>query len=405
MHPLHKNTRWYPWICWGIAGATYLVQYALFTLPSALSNQVEHYLSISTVGVGVYSSAFLYTYVLMQIPAGLLYDRFNTTKLLFYATLTLAAGCLTMILSNDLLSGALSRMLMGLGGSFTYIGAIYLGRIWFSSSTFPLIVGLTELFSGFGMLGSATLFNALGTIQSWHTILFEIFGIFIILSILISVFVREKRQKSHTTNSLEQLHKHTKAVLKNPIVWLTALYTGFGYTQYITLTNLWRPTFLSVQFHLPNIYANLENSFAILGFMIGCPLAGFLARYLGDLNIMMGGAIIETLILILLHYFPVPLWSTSLGLLLLGLATGSIILGFDIIRKAVHATTYGFACGFNNMFFSIFSIIASPLVGYLYKVTSNNIKVAVSPLVFFNILSILFCFALIKKRKKIKPIT
>jgi len=76
---------------------------------SALLPSIIDELSLSYTRAGLLASAFFYAYVLMQIPAGLLGDRFGRRRILLFG----------------LLGGALAAGLTGLAGSFA---ALFLAR-------------------------------------------------------------------------------------------------------------------------------------------------------------------------------------------------------------------------------------------------------------------------------------
>ncbi len=310
----------------------------------------------------------------------------------------MSVGCAMLIFSHDLISGTISRMLMGLGGSFAFIGAIYLGRSWFSVALFPIIVGLTEAMSGVGSFGFNAIFSGSLLAQSWRIILAEVTISIVVLAILTQLFVRGHNKKSSSTVSKKRLKQSTKILFRKVNVWIIALYTGFGFVHYITLTSMWEVQFLIQQYKIPTFYAVLENSLVILGFVIGGPLCGLLARYNNYLKIMMAGALLQVVFLMMIHYFNFNIVIESVCLFSLGLSTGSIILCFEAVRKETPKAVYGVASGFINMFFAGFSILVSPLIGYLYQTTSD-LQLTVFPVIFCSIVSVLFCFALILRKQ------
>ena len=152
MNRRHKRPI-YPWFCWLIVALLYLFQYGLLVIPSVFSEELRHAMGINRMGVGILYSAFLYTYVFMQIPVEIIFDRFRSRNVLFLASIILVLGCLIFTMSHNIWFAGIGRMVMGFGGAFAFIGALYLGRNWFPIVMFPLIVGLTEAMSGLSEIG------------------------------------------------------------------------------------------------------------------------------------------------------------------------------------------------------------------------------------------------------------
>jgi len=399
---VNRKAVWLPWICWAIPAVAYLIQYGLLVVPASIAKEIETSLSLNAFQLGVFYSAFLYTYVLMQVPVGLLFDRFNAKTLLTLSIGIMALGSVFQAFAHGLAVGIISRMLMGFGGSFVFVGALYLGRIWFKKKMFPLIIGLTEAMSGIGAIAFGTLFSDLSVLAlgSWRNLLLQVTIFTVIICVLAAIFVRERKKKSTQPIAKEKIKENTKTVFKNLNIWLVALYVGFGFTHYMTLTNMWQIQFLVQKYRIPTVYAVLENAIAVLGFTIGGPLAGFLTRYSKTTHLMIGGSLIQIICLMLINYFSFNIAIEAIFLLSMGLATGTIVLGFEMVREEAPPEAYGVAAGMINMFFGGFSILVSPLVGYLYSVSSHNVKVSIFPVVICSVLSILFCFALIIRKQR-----
>ena len=81
---------YFPWLCWFTVAVIYVIQYGLLVTPESLVDELKKSFNISMTQIGVYSSMFLYAWILMQIPAGIMFDRYNSCKLMFISTLVLA---------------------------------------------------------------------------------------------------------------------------------------------------------------------------------------------------------------------------------------------------------------------------------------------------------------------------
>src|SRR3990167_8798682 len=115
----------FPWICWIIASAVYAIQHGMYLYPSLVTKELQETFSIGTFEIGLFSSAYLYSYVIMQTPSGLLFDKFSSKKILGIAILLLIFSCVILASTKNYYMALLSRIILGIGGSFTFFGAFF----------------------------------------------------------------------------------------------------------------------------------------------------------------------------------------------------------------------------------------------------------------------------------------
>ena len=72
-----------PWIIWSVAGLYYFFEIIIRTLPSTMSHTLMYIFQINATSLSILTSFFYYiAYVSMQIPAGLMVDRYSVKKVL-----------------------------------------------------------------------------------------------------------------------------------------------------------------------------------------------------------------------------------------------------------------------------------------------------------------------------------
>lgn len=359
----------YPWICWLIVAVIYLFAYGLLAMPSVISDELKSVLNVDQTGIGILYSAFLYTYVLMQIPVGYLYDRYRCRNLLFLASMFMVLGCLIFVMAHSLWVGLLGRMVMGFGGSFAFIGALYLGRSWFPVALFPLIVGLTEAMSGLSEITLLPLMAFLKKFQHWEVITLEYACVLLGLAVLVFFFVRERHPQRKIQGKM--LGSDLGLVFKNKTMWLLSLYVGFSFAFNMVIANMWGVPLLMAAYDIPSWIAAIESGLIMMGFTVGCFVIGWLGRLLSDRLLMLVLALVQFVAQIILWYFTLDLVEVGVVLFIIGFASSSIVLAFDFAKKVIPESSYGLAAGFINMFFGASGILISPLVGYIFQVTES----------------------------------
>jgi sugar phosphate permease len=167
-------------------------------------------------------------------------------------------------------------------------------------------------------------------------------------------------------------------VLRRRRVWLLAFYTGLSFAHFMVLTNLWSATFLRQRYHISDELAVMVNALCMMGFILGCPLFGFLSRYVSPRKLLAGGALAQCMLLMAVFYQALPLPVDGALLLLQGVATGSVVLVFKLVRHYVPKRVLGMASGLVNLFFGGIAMLITPLVGLIYQHT-NDVHLALFP--------------------------
>jgi sugar phosphate permease len=88
---------------------------ALQVSPGVMTAALIRDMGVDAFGLGLMSSVYFYTYTLMQVPSGLMYDRANFRTLVCIAILICSVGAICFSQANGITMGSLSRLLMGFG--------------------------------------------------------------------------------------------------------------------------------------------------------------------------------------------------------------------------------------------------------------------------------------------------
>lgn len=135
---------------WGLAVAFYFYELMLLVSPSVMLNDLAQAFETSAEQLGTLAAYYYYAYALMQIPVGLLMDRFGPRKLLTIAALLCAIGSMIFGLAPTLVIAKIGRFVMGMGGAFAVVGCLKLASLWFAVNRFALLTGIMV---AVGMMG------------------------------------------------------------------------------------------------------------------------------------------------------------------------------------------------------------------------------------------------------------
>lgn len=97
----------------------------------------------------------LLVYALLQVPVGLLLDRFGARTMVLAGAVAMTAGQVLVALSTALPLAVLARVLVGVGDAFTFISVLSVLTVWFPVRRVPMMTQLTALLGQFGQVLSA----------------------------------------------------------------------------------------------------------------------------------------------------------------------------------------------------------------------------------------------------------
>ena len=235
---------------------------------SALLPSIMSELSLSYTRAGLLASAFFYAYVIMQIPSGLLGDRYGRRRILLLG----------------LLGGALSAGLTGLAGSFAALftaraltgafqGSLFSNdRAIIATVTPPDRIGLGQGVSfagpGLGLTAGLVIGGLLVEVLPWRTVMM-LFGLGpIAAALLIARFVPSPAPSL----AQEPLGRRLGGLFANGPLWLLALASQCAIANQFILAT-WAPLFFQeagvTDVGRADIYAALQGIAASLGMIVG----------------------------------------------------------------------------------------------------------------------------------------
>ena len=171
----------YRWYIFGLFAIIHLFAFLNRVSLAAVKSDLEQTFGITPFQYSNLSSAFFYTYAIMQIPSGILADTLGARKTCFIGGIVMALG--TLLFSISATYGVLfvSRLLIGLGSSVIFLSILKIQATWFEERQFSKLTGLTNIFgySG-GALAQGPLAIVIG-IFTWRA---TFLGLGILMAVL-----------------------------------------------------------------------------------------------------------------------------------------------------------------------------------------------------------------------------
>jgi MFS family permease len=218
------------WIC------NYIVRMAF----SPLLEPVMAEFGLSHAEGGLLFSVFFYGYVAMQVPAGLLGDRFGRKRVLVLGIVLVAVAALVTGLSGTLMVLALARLLTGLAQGMYFTN----DRPIIAAATPPdrLAFGQGASFSGLGVGTALGVLagGALGELMPWRHVFLVLAILPLVSATLIGGFVPDPAWSGREAPRADVFGDDVAAIFRQRDLWLLGV-AGMSpiWTQWLVGT--WGP--------------------------------------------------------------------------------------------------------------------------------------------------------------------
>lgn len=410
-----QHSQFSAYVVFLLSATFYLYEFVLQVAPGVMAESMMKTFKVSAAGFGIVSAFYFYAYAPMQLPAGVLFDRYGPRKLMTYALILCALGSFFFASTDSLFTASLGRFLIGIGSAFSFIGVLVLISRWFPPQQFALLAGIAQLMSSVGAMFGEMPLAALIESVGWRNASFILAAVGFLLAALIWFIIRDYPHQPTQTppkRAFMDEWKRLLSVWRQSYTWYTGAYACTIWTPIAVFAALWGVPYLQQKFAISVIAASGLCSMIWLGIGVGSPLLGWVSDRIASRRIALGLSSVFGLgATILLLYVPnVSLGSMYFILFMLGMGAGGQTVSFAVIKDNNPPELVGTASGFNNLSVLIGGAVFQPLVGvflhhsegwykvngvHVYTVASYNKALLVMPSCF--LLSLLITLFFLKE--------
>src|SRR5690242_19547268 len=365
---------------WLLVALYYFYQYALRSAPSVMMPQLTEAFGVNALGVSAIVGMFYYGYSPFSLVAGASMDRFGAKRVIPIGAAVVGIGALLFGTGNETFAN-IGRFLQGAGGAFALIGAVYLITKNFPASVAASLIGVTQMF---GMAGGSAGQFLVGPIiksgLSWDRFWIYAGCLGLVISAVLLILLPKEIPKTATggPGAFATLLRSLGQVFRSPQSILCGLISGLLFIPTTILGMTWGVRFLQEARGQEYDAAVMLAATIPLGWMIGCPLLGFISDRLGRRKpVIFGGtAMLLAVVTWVLFGNPEILRGHTVGILM-GIASGAAMLPYTVIKEANPPELGGTATGVINFINFTFSALLGPVFGArLVEVPQGNTELA-----------------------------
>ncbi|MFL6733159.1 MAG: MFS transporter [Sphingomicrobium sp.] len=344
---------------WFITSIYYFYQYAMRSAPAVMVPELSNAFGLTSVGVASLLGLFYYAYAPFSLVAGVAMDQLGPRKVVPAGAATVAVGAL-LFSTGDPTLASFGRFMQGAGGVFALIGAAYLVTTHFPAYRVATLIGATQMFGmAGGSAGQFVVGPAMANGLQWDQFWFWMGLAGLPIAVLLFLFIppRSKPKQASETPWLKQAARAMWTVFTNRQSILCGLISALIFIPTTIFDMVWGVRFLQEAHDVPYSMAVLRSAAVPAGWIIGCPLLGWLSDRLGRRRpVIAGGCIVLLITLWMILYGPAHLFPPYSLALICGIASGAAMIPYTVIKEANLPEHSGTATGVVN--FLNFSVTA-----------------------------------------------
>lgn len=288
--------------------AGYLLSYLYRTVNAVISPELVRDLALNPSALGLVTSAYFLAFAAMQVPVGILLDRYGPRRVEPVLLALAALGATLFALAESLASLALARAIIGAGVSACLMAPLKAISAWYPRDRQASYAGWMMVAGGIGALTATVPLEFALRITHWRVVFAVLAAVTFVVAIAIAWRVPDIDRPAASGGLRAQL-AGVRSVFLHPRFWWLAPVGGFAMGSFMAIQGLWAvPWLMDVEGasraaaadHLLVMNLVIMAGYAAIGFF-GTRLAhrGIHARHLfaagWALNAVMLGCIVARL--------------------------------------------------------------------------------------------------------------
>jgi MFS family permease len=305
------------------------------TANAVIAPDLMRELSISPESMGAVTGAFFLAFAAMQIPAGVLLDRFGPRRVMSGLLLLAVAGSLVFALADGAPGLGFGRALMGAGCAAGLMGSMVVFSRWFPQKWFATLAAVIFAIGGIGNLASTTPLALVSESIGWRGAFIGMAALTAGMAAVLFLVLRDAPPghavSSRKPESPREILAGLGEVLRDRRIWRISAMQAVAYPVLMTIAALWAGPYLDDVHGLDAITRGNVLLALNLALIVGVLAYGPLEQFFDSRKwVVAGGAVATVVLLGILAAVPDwPLWQ-AVALLVLFMVLG----GYPMILHA-----------------------------------------------------------------------
>lgn len=367
------------WLVWGIGVFAYLTAVTHRTSFGVAGLVATDRFQATASALSAFTVIQLVVYAALQIPVGVLVDRFGPRVMIATGAALMAVGQLQLAAAESVPAGVTGRIFVGAGDAMTFIAVLRLIPLWFPSRRVPVLTQLTGQLGQLGQLISIVPFAVVLYGAGWSQAFVGLAGLGVLACVLSVCLIRNAPAGSAPptirSNMKETASNFTTAWSQPGTrlgMW-SHFATQFSGTVFVLTWGY--PFLVSGQGLDAGTTSVLLSLFVVVGLLCGPFLGSWVGRHplrRSTMVLAVTLCIIGAWLAVILHSGPSPLWLLVVLVCVLAIGGPASMIAFDFARTFNPSHRVGTATGIVNVGGFAAALVTMYMVGIILDLLNSG---------------------------------
>lgn len=342
------------WWIWIIVTVFTVYLFNVQTMFSVVQGDIQSHLQLTQTQLTFIAGAYTWAFALFQFFGGAFLDCFGSKRVLIPAFIFVAAGVFLYGLADSYSLIIVAQVLMALGACCGFVGAGYIGGIWFGMAAYGTMFGYVQTVSSLSSAIQQPVTHSLLSHMTYNQLFVALGFVGIVIVILGILFVRNPTPVKIDQNPFKMVGRDLLQIIKKPQMWIAALWGGIAFGLNLALGVVWAPKIFTGHGFTPDM-GNIGSALLWLGLAVGSMFWPQWSNKIKSRKIpSIIGVAMMLVGLIFVIYVPMSAWLMYVMMFIIGMGATSHMIAFSVGEDIASGPLVGTSSAFLNGVMFIF---------------------------------------------------
>lgn len=388
------------WIVWILATIFVIYLFNIQTMFSDVQGDIKAKLNLDVEQLTLIAGTYTWAFAVFQFFGGAFLDCFGSRRVMIPAIIFVTAGVFLYGLASSYAMILLAQVLMALGACCGFVGAGYVGGVWFGMAAYGTMFGYVQTLSSVGSAVQQPIIESLLKHMDYQELFTAIGCIGVVIVILAFIFIRNPKPVPVTKNPFKVVGGNLIQIFKRPQMWIAAMWGGLIFGLNLALGVVWTPEIFDHYGYGAHGY--IGTACLWLGLAAGsCFWPQWSNRIHSRRKPSMLGALMMIAGIALIVYVAMPMWAMLIVMFAIGMGATAHMLSFSVGGDVAGGPLVGTSSAFLNGIMFIFGGLLQNIPSALER-SGHGFHTMFVPYIVAAVVALIFIF--IQKETAPKPV-
>ena len=217
----------------------FFISYLFRVINAVIAPNLVADVGMDAAQLGLLTAAYFITFAAIQLPLGVLLDRFGSRRMEAGLLMVGALGAVVFANAHSVGGLVIGRGLIGLGVSACLMGAFKAYVSWFPMQQLPLINGFQMAAGGLGAMAASAPVEAMLSFTDWRGVFLFLALFTALVAAVIYFIVPDCKIETSPNETLKQQFSGIGQVLKSRTFWRITPWATVFQATYLAVHTLW----------------------------------------------------------------------------------------------------------------------------------------------------------------------